>query len=433
MVVELLKGDSKKNMKYMYTTSDIITCWEDINFIKAERYVKKLQKRIAVAYQRGELDKVEYLQNRLIHSFYAKALSVKIVSSNKGRNTPGIDNRIWNTSVERFKAINLLNRRKYTSGPLRRIYIPKSNGELRPLSIPCMKDRAMQTLYKLSIESIAEISADEHSFAYRKNKCAKDAVIYCCELLNKFPKFEWILKIDIEKCFEEICHEWILDNIPMDKKILSAFLKCGYIEKNVYMQTTKGVPQGGTISSVICNMTLDGIEERLTEISGDDVKFIRYADDMLILGTDSSLLLQIVLPMIEEFLHSRGLQISSKKTIVKHVKEGVNFLGYRIASLEHRAVATPMRRNIDSLLCKIKNVMDMSSYLSYKEQCRKLKLIIRGWLYYYSVADIQSLNEVEFEVMMLIGQLVGRDAIANYVSHLFDKYTNIFERSKSCH
>lgn len=263
----------------MYTTSDKACCWEDINFTVVKRNVKKLQKRIAMAFGNDDTDKVVLLQNMLIHSFYAKALAVKIVTSNRGKYTAGIDNVVWITPEDKFNAIYSLSRRGYKPRPLKRIYIPKSNGKMRPLSIPIMKDRAMQTLYKLALEPIAEYSGDVNSYGFRQNRSARDAVVRCIEVLSMSQKLDWVLKADIKNCFDDIDHRWVMEYIPLDSKVLRRFLKSGYMDRSVFYPTVKGIPQGGCISSVICNMVLDGLEQCLDEHTCKSVYMIRYADD----------------------------------------------------------------------------------------------------------------------------------------------------------
>ena len=153
------------NMKQLCAATDRISWWGEINFRMAEKQVKKLQRRIAAAYRNNEMGKVASLQERLIHSFSAKALAVKIVSSNHGKNTAGVDGIVWKTDSQKLRAVYSLRRRGYRPRPLRRIYIRKPGGGARPLSIPTMKDRAMLTLYKFALEPIAELSGDPGCFS----------------------------------------------------------------------------------------------------------------------------------------------------------------------------------------------------------------------------------------------------------------------------
>jgi RNA-directed DNA polymerase len=130
--------------------------WENIDWKTAETYVRKLQMRIVKAVKEGKQGKVKSLQWLLTHSFYAKALAVKRVTENAGKKTSGVNGITWSTPKDKFDAIQTLGRRGYTPQPLKRVYIPKKNGKKRPLGIPTMKDRGMQTLYKFALDPIAE-------------------------------------------------------------------------------------------------------------------------------------------------------------------------------------------------------------------------------------------------------------------------------------
>lgn len=307
---------SKIYDKLSCATSNIINDLENIDLTQAENYVKKLQRRISVAWRKGCYDKVCVLQHKLIHSFYAKYVSVNTVMANKGRYTSGIDNVLWTNAEDKFNAICDLNRRGYNHKPLKRIYIPKPNGKERPLSIPTMKDRAMQTLYKLALEPISEITADVHSYGFRAEHNSRGAILQCINVLMKAPYPMWILEADIKSCFDNISHEWIMKHIPVDKELLLKFLKCGYVENGVYYPTERGIPQGGSLSTVICNMVLDGLENRLLNEVSPDLKFVRYADDFVVIGMNRVTLEERAIPIIESFLNERGLQLSAEKTAV---------------------------------------------------------------------------------------------------------------------
>ena len=389
----------------MCATTNRFICWEDIDFRTAEKHVKKLQKRIAKAYENQRHDVVINLQHQIIHSFYAKALAVKRVTTNKGRHTSGVDGITWNTSEEKFEAIKFLKRRGYKPMPLRRVYIPKGNKKLRRLSIPTMKDRAMQTLYKFALEPIAEITADECSYGFRPNRCAKDAVIQCYDILEEYPSVEWIAKVDIKSCFDNISHEWVLNNIFMDKIVLKKFLKSPYMDKSIIHPTVQGIPQGGAISCVICNMTLDGLEDLIAERCGCDVHILRYADDILVLGTFKPFFVRGVIQIIQDFLSVRNLSLAENKKVIARVNDGFTFLGWEISRKEGRVQAVPTRKNIDGLIAKIKEVLVNEKQLTHQKQSIALKLIIRGWLNYYStVAPEQSLCDVANEVLACTDQ-----------------------------
>ena len=219
--------------------------WHTINWQAVNQEVRRLQVRIVKAEQQGKWGKVQALQHLLTHSFSGKALAVKRVTENQGKRTPGVDGEIWKTPERKAEAVETLTQRGYHPRPLRRIYIPKSNGSKRPLSIPTMKDRAMQALYLLVLDPIAEIRADPNSYGFRKERSTADAIDQCHTVLSNRAGAEWILEGDIKACFDKISHTWLEAHIPMEKSILRKWLKAGFIEKRVLKPTEEGTPQGG--------------------------------------------------------------------------------------------------------------------------------------------------------------------------------------------
>lgn len=398
-------------------TTDMFRKWEDIDFSVAMKNIRKLQLRIALAHRDGCADKVAALQNKLIHSFYAKAIAVKIVTSKSGCRTPGVDNIVWNTSKDKFNAIATLNRRGYKPKPLKRIYIPKHSGGLRPLSIPTMKDRAMQTIYKLALEPIAEITADDASYAYRQQRGAKRAVARCVEILSN-QDYRFVLKLDVKSCFDSISHEWILNNIPMDKTILSKFIKCGYLRKAVLYESDCGVPQGGCLSSVICNMVLDGLESLLNSQFGDSVRLVRYADDMILFIDTSTFPIQSALRLVEDFLSERGLVLSKEKTALSSLDDGFTFLGYKINRENERILAVPTERNINSLIEKVNKKIDefklKDGVCETKREAEykinafydTIQFIVKGWYaYYWGIVPKDVLYDITLKLFSILNDL----------------------------
>ena len=220
--------------------------WNNIDWKKAEKFVNRIQIRITKAVIAVDYNLVKRLQYLITHSFYAKALSVKRVTSSKGKNTPGIDGITWNKSVDKMKAIYALDSKNYKCKPLKRVYIEKYGKlEKRPLGIPTMFDRAMQALYLLSLEPIFETKADNISFGFRKYRSGHDAMSHIFNLLAPKKSGNWILEGDIKGCFDNIQHKWLLDNIPMDKRILGKFLKAGFVFDKKLFPSNSGTPQGG--------------------------------------------------------------------------------------------------------------------------------------------------------------------------------------------
>ena len=398
----------------------IATCWEAIDWQKALAYVKKLQVRIVKAQKEGHYSKVKSLQWLLTHSFYAKALAVKRVTSNQGKRTSGVDHELWLTPQAKFNAISKLNRRGYHPQPLRRHYIRKKNGKMRPLGIPTMTDRAMQTLYKFSLEPIAETYADPNSYGFRIGRSTHDAIEQCFTDLNKGKSPDWILEGDIKGCFDHISHQWLLENIPMDTQILEKWLKCGFVETGKLFPTDEGTPQGGTISPTLMNMTLDGLERLLQErlptrqkVNGrthfNKLNFVRYADDFIITGESPEFLRDKVLPIVKEFLTERGLQLSEEKTVITHIEDGFDFLGKNIRKYNGKLLIKPSKTSVKSFLAKVRSIIKGNKSTKQETLIRKLNPVIRGWVNNQRyVVSSKVFSRVDYEIYKCLWQWAKR-------------------------
>src|SRR5947209_3291577 len=316
--------------------------WYAIDWQAIHRNVRRLQVRIAQATKESRWGKVRALQRLLTHSYSGKVLAVRRVTENDGKKTPGVDRVIWDTPEKKTWAVHELQRRGYQPQPLRRVYIPKSDGKTkRPLGIPTMIDRAMQALHLLALDPVAETTADTNSYGFRQQRSCADAIQQCFNALTN-AEVQWILEGDIRSCFDKISHDWLIAHVPMDNSILRKWLKSGFLDKHIFHETSEGTPQGGIISPVLANFALDGLERVLKEkyptgrplkSFGDknpSVNFIRYADDFIITGRSKELLEGEVKPLVEQFLRERGLELSPAKTVITHVEKGFDFLGQNI-------------------------------------------------------------------------------------------------------
>jgi RNA-directed DNA polymerase len=362
--------------------------WDGINWAEVQRHVRRLQVRIVKATQAGRHGKAKALQWLLTHSFSGKALAVKRVTENKGKNTPGVDKVTWNTLRAKTNAIASLRRRGYSTLPLRRVLIPKKNGKTRPLGIPVMKCRAMQALHLLALEPIAETTADPNSYGFRPERSTADAGEQCFIVLAPKARAQWILEADIKSCFDQISHDWMLANIPMDKAMLRKWLKAGYVYQNSLFPTDAGTPQGGIISPVLANMTLDGLETLLAKKfpkwrRGLKMNMVRYADDFIITGTSKEWLEQEVKPIVVEFLAERGLALSAEKTKITHITEGFDFLGWNIRKYGDKLLMKPSKVNVKAHLDKIREVIKANRTAKQANLIVQLNPILQGWANYH--------------------------------------------------
>jgi RNA-directed DNA polymerase len=358
-----------------------------------ERKVKRLQTRIAQAAKQGNYRRMRSLQWLLAHSHFARLWAIRRVTSTKGRNTSGIDGVVWRTSRQKMRAVRLLKRHGYRASPLRRVYIPKKSGKLRPLGIPTMRDRAMQALYALTLAPVAETLADPNSYGFRQGRCCADALSQCYIALARRSCATWILEADIQSCFDEISHQWLLHNIPIDKKILSQWLKAGFLEKGKLYPTLRGTPQGGVISPLLMNMTLDGLERCAKKaapwhvpgtLQRNGVNVIRYADDFVITGKSKEILEDRVLPAVRSFLEERGLALSADKTRIVHIEQGFAFLGQQVRKKGHgKFLTTPTREAVKGVQATLRRTLQTLCGEDTWTVIRSLNLIIRGWCNYH--------------------------------------------------
>ena len=367
--------------------------------------VRKLQLRIAKAFREGKRSKVKALQRILTRSWTARLFAVHWVTTNKGKNTPGVDQILWTTPEQKTRAAQMLKGRGYRALPLRRIYIPKKNGKLRPLSIPTMNDRAMQALHLLAFLPIAEETADPNSYGFRPHRSTADAIEQCFIALAKRQSAQWILEGDITGCFDHIGHEWLRTHVPMDKGMLRKWLKAGYMEDKRLFPTVEGTPQGGIASPTLMNMALDGLEDLLNRRfrRGQKVHYVRYADDFVITGASRELLENEVRPVVEQFLRVRGLELSNEKTRVVPIREGFDFLGQNVRKYGDKLLIKPSRKNVMAFLDKVRGILKQAKAWTHDELIRILNPVIRGWANYHrAVVAKATFSHVDFTLWSLI-------------------------------
>ena len=387
--------------------------------------------RIAKATREGRYGKVKALQWILTHSFSGKSLAVKQVTENQGKKTAGVDKVTWDTPKSKAKAVVSLMRRCYQPLPMRRVFIPKANGKMRPLGIPTMKDRAMQALHLLALEPLAETKADSNSYGFRPMRASRDAAEQCFITLARKHSAQWVLEADISGCFDNINHDWLINNVCMDKVILRKWLKAGYRWNGKLFSTDAGTPQGGIISPTLANLTLDGMEELLTRHYGvknsstarkSKVNLIRYADDFVITGATKEML-EEVRKMIEGFLKDRGLTLSEEKTKLVHIEEGFDFLGWNLRKYEGKLLIKPAKKNVQAFLRKVRGIIRDNKTAKQENLIYLLNPVIKGWAnYHQNQVAKKTFSKVDSAIWKQLWQWAGRRHQGKGLRWIKDKY-----------
>jgi len=365
-----------------------------ITWAACQRRVRSLQRRIVQAVQAAAWRKVKRLSYLLIHSFAARALAVKRVIENKGQKTPGVDGELWETPKKKALAVTRIGWwRNYRPVPLRRLYIPKNNGKKRPLSIPARRDRGKQALWLQALEPIAETLADRNSYGFRPKRRCADAIDQCFKALRQKDTATWILEGDIQGFFDTIHFSWLEDHIPMNKRVLSKWLKSGFVERGTRYPTTTGVPQGGILSPVISNMVLDGLEQVVCSHPRFrrryNINYVRWADDFVVTANSREVLAETVLPRINAFLAERGVRLSADKTLLTPIAEGFDFLGQTLRKHAGRKgepaklLIKPSPASFQALKAKVRSLCKQAAGVTPAALIEQLNPVLRGWANYH--------------------------------------------------
>ncbi|MDQ6740179.1 MAG: group II intron reverse transcriptase/maturase [Actinomycetota bacterium] len=381
------------------TTEQEHPTWASINWRAVAANVRRLQERIYRATEAGNWREVKNLQKLLVRATSNQLLAIRrVTQENQGKHTAGVDGVICDTPEARMRLFHEgLALEGYRPKPVRRVYIPKSNGKQRPLGIPTVRDRVMQAIVKAALEPEWEARFEANSYGFRPGRCTMDAIGAIHTTLSQKGASEWILDADISGCYDNIEHETLLTQLPAFTTTIRRWLKAGVVELGQYQETDAGTPQGGIISPLLANVALDGMERLFgaEALDGSNIppakrkgpnrgiNLIRYADDLVVTAPTREVLETYVVPQLTKFLKARGLTLSEAKTRIVQVTEGFHFLGFQVRRFKRSLLAQPQKDKMRAHLRAIKAYLNKHQQAPAEKIIHDLNPVIRGWANYY--------------------------------------------------
>ncbi len=389
----------------------------------------KTQRSLAIKAEHQPQHKFDHLYRLICRSDWIKD-ALDAVLSNQGSKTAGIDGMTRkalasDTAKAKFaqELETKLRQKQFRPMPVRRVYIPKSNGKKRPLGIPTIADRVVQMLLKMVLEPIYESDFLNCSNGFRPGRRTQDCIARLDSYINRRNKYYWVIEGDIKAAFDSIHHKILIKLLTRriaDRRFLQlieGFLKAGIMSGHLFKRTEVGTPQGGICSPILANIALHGLSQRIDKIS-PKARLIRYCDDFVVIHEDLQVIQQCQLA-ISLWLSDMGLSLKPSKTHISHTlkpyqgRVGFDFLGFTVRQfpvgkhqcgkigckgnnpkpLGFKTLIKPSQKALSRQVEKVGNIINAHRSANSQRLIQRLNPIIRGWARYYSTV----VSKVSFE------------------------------------
>ncbi|MCX4869374.1 group II intron reverse transcriptase/maturase [Streptomyces sp. NBC_00825] len=423
--------------------------WHSIDWATCEENVRRLRQRIFKATQDGDLKKVRNLQKLMLRSHSNTLVSVKRVTQlSSGRKTAGIDGERALTPKARGKLATEIHRssQPWKARPVKRVFIPKSNGKQRPLGIPVIRDRVLQARVKNALEPEWEARFEPRSYGFRPGRSCQDAIsAIFWTVCGKAAKRRWVLDADLSAAFDRIDHCHLMASIGQfpARNLIRGWLKAGVIDCGRFAPTEEGTPQGGVISPLLMNVALHGLERaagcryavaqagREPGAAPGTPVLVRYADDFAVLCHDEMEVHQ-VRARLEEWLKPRGLRFNEEKTKVVRLVEGFDFLGFTVRrTRQNKLIITPSTAACKRLRTRLRTEAKALQGANAAAVLRKLIPVVRGWAAYYrSVASSTTFSSLDYFMWRLVFKWARRRHRTKPVYWIVNRYFGQFHPSR---
>ena len=320
--------------------------------------------------------------------------AIKRVKSNKG--VPGID-KMTVDEIDKYFEVNKesikksILEKKYKPQPVRRVYIPKSNGNKRPLGIPTVVDRVIQQAIAQVLSRIYDSKFSSNSFGFRPKRSAHDAMMRTLDYLNE--GYEWVIDLDIEAYFDTVNHDKLISilrenvNDSTTLHLIRKFLQAGIMENGLVKPSTIGMPQGGPLSPILSNIYLDKFDKELEERG---LCFVRYADDSNIF-VKSEMSANRVMKSVTSWLERKlFLKVNATKTKVVRPTNS-SFLGFTYCKTGPKWECKPTNKSKMNLYNKCrfelirKKCVSRSNVITFT----RINQIVKGWINYFRIGKMK--------------------------------------------